>query len=431
MTHLTRREMLTISTSAAAFAASSTARTAESRSPNERVNVAVLGCGRGAALASWFATLPGSQLVAICDPDENRGNELCSRVAEAAGKKPQYVSDFRTLLDKPDVHALAIATPDHWHAPATIMGCVAGKDVYVEKPASHNISEGRIAIQAARKYKRIVQHGTNLRGATHYLEAAKLLKDGVIGKVMMVKAINNQKRGRMNAQPDGPVPAGVNYDVWQGPAPSRPFNKNRFHGGWHWLWDYGTGDLGNDGVHQIDIGRLLTGLKAPNAVSCSAAKLGSKGDAQETPDTMVVTWEYDDLLYVFEQRDFTPYRMQGHRMDNDNIIYGENGYLMIDRDGYRVFFKGEKGPEFHQSWRDTPTHYQNFIDCVKNRESKNLLADIEEGHYSSLLCHLGNISYRTGRRLVFDPQSETFPNDRDANVYLSREYRKGYELPKV
>lgn len=401
-----RREMFEIAAAAAAFSVSSSSLIAAGRSPNEKVSVAVLGCGRGASLASWFAKLAESQVVAICDPDPSRGNGLCKQVSEIGGKLPKYVSDFRTLLDSPEVDALAIATPDHWHAPATILGCLAGKDVYVEKPASHNVVEGRLAVQAARKYQRIVQHGTNLRGSPHYFEAAKLLKDGVIGKVMMVKAINNQKRGRMMPRPDEPVPAGVDYDLWQGPAPMRPFNRNRFHGGWHWLWDYGTGDLGNDGVHQIDIGRLLTGVKAPNAVSCSGAKLGSKGDAQETPDTMLVTWEYDDLLYVFEQRDFTPYRMQGHRVDNDNIVYGENGYMMIDRDGYRVFFKGEKGPEFNQPWKDSPNHYQNFIDCVKSRDAEKLLADIEEGHYSSLLCHLGNISYRTGRRLVFDPKSE-------------------------
>jgi len=431
MTQITRREMLEIAATASAFAASTTALSAADRSPNEKVNVAVLGCGRGSALASWFARLPESQLVAVCDPDESRGISLCNSISQMSGKKPQYVNDFRTLLDKKEVDALAIATPDHWHAPATIMGCVAGKDVYVEKPASHNVSEGRIAVQAAKKFNRIVQHGTNLRGAPHYLEAAKLLKDGVIGKILMVKAINNQKRGRMAGQPDSAVPTGVDYNVWLGPAPSRPFNRNRFHGGWHWHWEYGTGDLGNDGVHQVDIGRLLTGVKAPKAVSCSGAKLGSKGDAQETPDTMVVTWEYDDLLYVYEQRDFTPYRMQGHRVDNDNIIYGETGFMMVDRDGYRVFFKGEKGPEFNKPWQDTANYYQNFIDCVKSRKSENLLGDIEEGHYSAMLCHLGNISYRTGRRLVFDPQTESFPHDSEANKYLTREYRQGFELPKV
>ncbi len=398
---------------------------------NEKVNVAVLGCGRGASLAKHFAALPDAQVIAICDVDENRAGPLREEIEKQTGKRPEYVVDFRTLLDRKDVDALAVATPDHWHAPITIHSCVAGKDVYVEKPASHNINEGRLAVKAARKYNRIVQHGTNLRSAPHYEEAWKLLHDGVIGKVMMVKAINNQRRGLHPAQPDEPVPAGVNYDLWLGPAKERPFNRNRFHSAWHWMWDYGTGDIGNDGVHQIDLGRWALGLKAPKAVSCSAAKLGSKGDAQETPDTMVVTWEYDDLLYVYEQRDFTPYRMQGHRVDNDNIFYGEKGFLMVDRDGYRVFFKGERGPSKDAKWDDSHRHYQNFIDCVKSRRSEDLIADIEEGHYSAMLPHLANIAYRTGKRLEFDAATETFTNDKDATALLGREYRKGYELPEV
>ena len=427
MSDLNRREFL----GSAALAASTVTLSQAADSPNEKVGVAVLGCGRGANLATWFAKLPESQVVAICDPDQNRAGDLCDKIKEVQGKRPEQVIDFRTLLDRKDVDALAIATPDHWHAPATILGCLAGKDVYVEKPCSHNIVEGRLAVKAARKLNRIVQHGTQLRAAPHYQEAWKLIREGAIGKPMMVKAINNQRRGRLSIKPDSPVPAGVDYNLWLGPAQKRPFNRNRFHSSWHWMWEFGTGDLGNDGVHQIDIGRWALGLKAPNAVSCSGAKLGSKGDAQETPDTMVVTWEYDDLLYVFEQRDFTPYRLQGHHNDNDNIIYGDQGYMMIDRDGYRIFYRHERGPSFRKKWEDTATHYQNFIDCVKNRKQEDLIAEIEEGHYSALLCHLGNISYRTGRRLHFDAETETFPGDEEANSYLGRDYRQGFELPKI
>jgi predicted dehydrogenase len=426
MIRLNRREFLASTAALASAAALDTAMA----SPNDTVGVAVLGCGRGANLAQWFSQLPDSQVVAVCDVDENRGAALCEQVASIRGKRPPLVADFRTLLERNDVDALAVATPDHWHAPATILACLAGKDVYVEKPASHNVVEGRLAVQAARKHGRIVQHGTQLRAAPHYQEAWQLLRDGVIGKVMMVKAINNQRRRAHPHHDDEPVPAGVHYDLWLGPAEKRPFNRNRFHSTWHWMWDYGTGDLGNDGVHQVDLGRWALGLGAPNAVAASGAKLGSKGDAQETPDTMVVTWEYDDLLYVFEQRDFTPYRMQGHRLDNDNVFFGETGYLMIDRDGYRVFYKdNEPGPSFERTWSDTPRHYQNFIDCIKSRRHEDLIADIEEGHQSALLCHLGNIAYRTGRRLVFDGKTETFVGDDEANGYLSREYRQGFELP--
>ncbi len=401
-------------------------------SANEKVNVALVGCGsRGRGLGNWFTKLPESQLVAVCDPDESRSGQMADQIEKSGAKRPKLVEDFRSLLDRNEIDAIVIATPDHWHTPAAIMACQAGKDVYVEKPCSHNIHEGRQLVNAARKYKRVVQHGTNLRATPVYEQAWKQIQDGAIGKVMMVKAINNQRRALYPPRPDEPVPSGVNYDLWLGPAQKRPFNKNCFHTSWHWNWDFGTGDIGNDGVHQIDIGRWGMNLKAPNAVSCSGAKLGSKGDAQETPDTMVVTWEYDDLLYVYEQRDFTPYRMQAHRNDNDNIFYGDKGFMMVDRNGYRIFYKHERGPAFEQKWQDTPTHYQNFIDCVKSRNSQNLLAEIEEGHYSALLSHLGNISYRTGRRLVFDPKTETFPEDKDANQYLTRNYRDGYELPQV
>lgn len=427
MLDLNRREFL----GSAAILAGTAALTQGAGSPNEKVGVAVLGCGRGKTLARWFAKLSDSQVVAVCDPDQNRAADLCDHIREIQGKRPEQVVDFRRLLDRKDVDALAVATPDHWHAPATVLGCLAGKDVYVEKPCSHNIREGRLAIEAARKHKRIVQHGTQLRSVPHYEKAWKLIREGAIGKPLMVKAINNQRRGRLSLKPDSEVPAGVDYDLWLGPAKKRPFNQNRFHSSWHWMWEYGTGDLGNDGVHQIDIGRWALDLKAPKAVSCSGAKLGSKGDAQETPDTMVVTWEYDDLLYVFEQRDFTPYRMQGHQNDNDNIIYGDKGYMMVDRDGYRIFYRHERGPAFHQKWQETPTHYQNFIDCIKNRKQEELIAEIEEGHYSAMLCHLGNISYRTGRRLEFDAETETFPGDEEANFYLGREYRAGYEMPTI
>jgi len=417
--------------SAAALAATGLG-TLEAAAPSETVNVAVLGCGRGASLARAFARIKDSQLVAVCDVDESRGQALCSQIGQLSGRRPEYVVDYRTLLERRDVDALAVATPDHWHAPVTINACLAGKDVYVEKPASHNVHEGRIAVTAARKHKRIVQHGTNLRAAPHYKQAWKLIAEGAIGKVMMVKAINNQRRGRMAHRKDEAVPKGVNYDLWMGPAPKRPFNRNRFHGGWHWLWDYGTGDLGNDGVHQVDIGRWALNLGAPKAVSCSGAKLGWAGDAHEVPDTMVVTWEYDDLLYVFEQRDFTPYRMQSHMNDNDNIIFGDQGYMMVDRDGYRIFHqKGKPGKSFYKKWSDDGGHYSNFIACVKNRKQDELNADILEGHLSAMLCHLGNIAYRTGKRLEFDAKTETFTNDKSANQYLSREYRKGYELPKV
>ena len=258
MTNFNRREFL----GSAAVVAGSAAIAHGAVTPSETVNVAVLGCGRGRSLARWFATVNHSQVVAICDVDESRGQKLCDLIQSIAHKRPEYVQDFRTLLDRKDVDALAVATPDHWHAPITIHACVAGKDVYVEKPCSHNIAEGRLAVTAARKHNRIVQHGTQLRAAPHHSEAWKLIKQGVIGKVLMVKAINNQRRGLLKHRNDQPVPTGVDYNLWLGPAKKRPFNKNRFHSGWHWMWDYGTGDIGNDGVHSNRSGPLGVGSQS-------------------------------------------------------------------------------------------------------------------------------------------------------------------------
>ena len=399
---------------------------------NDVVGVAILGSGRGTTLAHWFSTMKESQVVAVCDVDRSRGEALANKVAATQGKRPDVIADYRHLLDRNDVDALAVATPEHWHAPITINACMAGKDVYVEKPCSHNVVEGRLMVEAARKYKRIVQVGSQLRSAPHYQEAWDLLRKGEIGNVLMIKAINNQRRKAQSPRKDELPPDHVDYDMWLGPAPDRPFNHNRFHGSWRWYWDYGSGDVGNDGVHQIDLGRWALNLKAPKAVSCSGGKLGWRQGVQETPDTMVVTWEYDNLLYVFEQRDFTPYRMQGHHQDNDNIFFGDEGYMMIDRDGYRVFHtRGEPGRSFQQPWAESASHYQNFIECIKTRQQDNLRADIEEGHYSAVLCHLGNAAYRTGRRLEFDAAKETFLNDHSACEFLSREYRKGYELPTI
>lgn len=400
--------------------------------PSETVGIAVLGAGRGGNLAEWFARLPESQVIAVCETDEARGRGLVKRIAQLQSHRPELVIDFRTLLDRPNIDAVVVATPDHWHAPAAIHACLAEKDVYVEKPCSHNVREGRLMVAAARKFGRIVQVGTQLRAAPHYQEAWRRLRDGAIGKVLVAKAINNQLRAPLPHRNDEPVPPGVHYDLWIGPAPARPFNRNRFHYGWHWLWDYGTGDIGNDGVHQIDLARWALGVQSPRAVACSGGKLGWRNGAQETPDTMIVTWEYDDLLMVYEQRDFTPYRLPGHRLDNDNIFFGEDGYMMVDRNGYRIFHpRGKPGPTFEKPWQDEGRHYQNFIDCVKSRRREDLIAEIEDGHYSALLCHLGNIAYLTGRRLEFDGQREVFPNDDEANKLLGRQYRRGYELPRI
>jgi predicted dehydrogenase len=434
--HLDRRELLQDSARLAAgfaamrLAARGTPAAAQpspagKASPSEKVVLAVMGVrGRGRGLAQDFASQPDVEIAYLCDVDDSSIPAALKGVTEAQKKAPQVVRDFRRILEDPAVDGLVIATPDHWHAIASILAMQAGKDVYVEKPISHNVREGRVMTQAAARYGRVVQCGTQSRSGAHFQSAVDYLRSGKLGRILMAKAINSQRRANIGKKADAPVPAGVDYDLWLGPAPKRPFNPNRFHYNWHWHWDYGTGDLGNDGVHQVDVARWGLGVGAPTAVSCSGGKLHFDDD-QETPDTQMVTWEYPGQMLVFEQRIWAPYHENGY--ENGNVFYGEQGYMLLGADGWRVFGpRNEPGPKSGPSERDR-AHQQNFVRCVKSRATPQV--PVEEGHYSSLLCHLGNIAYRTGRRLVFDPKTETFPGDREASRLLTRTYRKPWVVP--
>ena len=242
----------------------------------------------------------------------------------------------------------------------------------------------------------------------------------------MAKAINSQRRGEIGRQPDSEIPKHVHYDLWLGPAPKKPFNANRFHYNWHWWWDYGTGDTGNDGIHQIDIARWGLGVGLPKAVTCSGGQLWYDDD-HETPDTQIATFEYDDVYLVYEMRLWAPYPHEGH--DNGNIFYGDNGKVSIGRRGWQVTFKdGKKGPGGDRGdW----SHIENFIKAVRSRKASDLNADVKVGHYSASLCHMANIAMRVGRRLKFDSKHEQFIDDAEANTYLTKNYRKGFELPNL
>jgi predicted dehydrogenase len=400
---------------------------ARKASPSEKVVVAVMGVrGRGRGLAERFAAQPNAEVAYLCDVDENVFPPAARAVTGRGGRPPRQVTDFRRALEDPAVDALVIATPDHWHALASILAMQAGKDVYVEKPVSHNVAEGRAMVRAAAHYRRVVQCGTQSRSGAHFQSAIEFLRSGKLGRVLVAKAINSQRRANIGKRADEPVPPGVDYDFWLGPAPRRPFNPNRFHYNWHWHWDYGTGDMGNDGVHQVDIARWGLGVTAPTAVTCSGAKLYFDDD-QETPDTQHVTLEFAGQMLIFEQRIWAPYHEHG--FENGNVFYCENGYMLLGAGGWRVF--GERdaaGPTSGGSERDE-AHVRNFLECVRSRDQPN--APIEEGHYSALLCHLGNISYRVGRRLRYDPQRETIPGDAEAARLLTREYRRPWVLPRV
>jgi len=392
---------------------------------NERVRIATIGVrGRGRNHAESFASFDDVEVAAICDVDRRVMPELAGRIATRRGTQPRLVSDLRRVIDDASIDAVSIATPDHWHALATIWACQAGKDVYVEKPCSHTIGEGRRMVEAARKYARIVQHGTQSRSGEVFHRAKAYLDSGKLGKVLVAKVINSQLRADIGKQSDCEPPADVDYDLWLGPAPKRAFNPNRFHYNWHWCWDYGTGDLGNDGVHAVDYARWLLGVEDPIAVSASGAKLHFDDD-QETPDTQHVTFEFAGKHLVYEMRIWSPYNEHG--MENGAIFYGEDGCLELSPHGFRVFGRGNEAGPTEPGGARGEAHFRNFIDCVRSRETPN--AEIREGHLSSRLAHLGNIATRVGRRLRFDAEREEFAGDDDANRLLKREYRKGFEVP--
>jgi predicted dehydrogenase len=389
-------------------------------------------------LLSTFAALPDVEVKYVCDLDESVLGSRVEQVARQTGRKPEAIKDYRRALDDESVNALVSGAPDHWHAIPTIHACQAGKDVYVEKPDGHNILEGRTMVAAGKKHGRVIQLGTQARSGPHLLSAMDYIRAGNLGKVRFAKGWESARQGAIGYPPDSDPPAGVDYDTWLGPAPKRPFNVRRFHGSWRWFFDYGTGDLGNDGVHRLDMARwaLETALAAegkslprfPKSVSA----LGGKyyfDDAQEWPDTLMVTYDYLGSLLTYEMRVWNPYPL--HEEAEGAALHGDGGYIVIGNGRWRAF--DEKGKLVQQQageYNDVG-HARNFIDCLRTRSKPN--ADLETvGHPSSMLCHLGNAAWRAGRTLQFDPESYTFQGDSDANRFLTRtEYRKPWVLPSL
>ena len=401
---------------------------------SEKVNVAFIGIrGRGKGLIGAFAALPDVNIAYLCDVDSRVLESVAADVEKSTGKRPQLAGDLRRVLDDKSVDAVVIATPDHWHAPATILACDAGKDVYVEKPASHNFREGRLMVEAARRNKRVVQHGTQSRSRPSTQRAIDYIKSGKIGKVYMAKAWDVQLRDDIGHKEDSPVPQGVDYETWTGPALMLPFNENRFHYNWHWHWNYGTGDMGNDGVHQLDIARWALDVDYPLEVSGMGRKLFFRDD-QQTPDTMNITLNFKDKVIHWEMRIWNPYMLEG--VDNGLAVYGSDGMVHIGRwrdksgskvSGFKVFDSKGEQVMFDQA-NEGDTHARNFIDCVRNRKAPN--AEIEIGHISTAYSHLGNIVARTGRNIKFDAETQTILSDPDTNRLLTREYRKHWATPK-
>ena len=431
MTNIDRRQFLKGSAATATALAVSAALADErdddgrKAGPNEVIRVAVIGLGgRGGEHLRGFSNRKDARITTLCDVDASHLSQA-TKYAKF-DSEPKCVRDLRRVFDDKEVDAVSIATPNHWHALATIWACQAGKDVYVEKPVSHNVVEGRRMVEAARKYGRIVQAGTQCRSHKGIQDAVAFLRSGGIGKVYMAKGLCYKRRDSIGHQEDAPVPEGVDYDLWCGPAEEKPFNPNRFHYNWHWFWNTGNGDLGNQGVHQMDIARWGLGKSEfPRAVQSSGGRFGYKDDG-ETPNTQAVALEFDDALIQFEVRGLPTNAEAGAHVGV--LFHGSDGYLSIpsytDWQSY-LGPNGEKGP----GGSGGGDHFANFLKAVKSREAKSLTADVEEGHLSAAYCHLGNIAYRLGRSLRINPATESFRDDPEADALLARQGRAPFVIP--
>jgi len=393
--------------------------------PNERVRVGVIGVrNQGSALAGRLASFADVDVIALCDVDPRVVPQTREAVVAAQGFAPRIQKDFRRLLDSSDLDAVVVATPDHWHALMTIMACQAGKDVYLEKPIAHTVVEGTRIVAAAKRYDRVVQVGLQQRSGSHFQSAVELVRSGELGKVRLARAWTVHRRKSIGSEAACAVPDGVDYDLWLGPAPARPFQANRFHHHWRWFWDYGTGELGNWGVHMLDVARWGLDVDLPTRISATGGKYCFRDD-QQTPDTLHVHYAFADKTIVWEHRQWSDHGLEGRSAAV--AFYGERGTLIVDRGGWKVY--DTKRPATSDASEQLRTHLRNFIDCIKSRQSPTV--DVATAAVSTALCHLGNIAYRLGREVRFDPVTSEFGTDAPANALLTRSYRPEWELPRV
>ena len=429
-----RREFLKVSTAALAASAAGPRHAQAEGSPNEKIVVGLIGCGgRGVHDAGLFRNTPGAEVAMVCDVDEERRGRAAAEFGLASN---QAVGDLRKILDNRAIDAVVIATPDHWHSLAAILACDAGKHVYVEKPISHNIREGRLLVEAAKRNKVRVQHGTQSRSTQMMIDAVRQLREGAIGTVVAAKCWNVQHRGSIGRGQNCDPPPGLDYDNWVGPPEMIPYRSNRVHNRWTWWYHFGTGDMGNDGVHDIDYTRWGLGVDThPNKVSAIGGKFQFDDD-QEFPDTQQVAFEYTGdgsvgsrRMLVYEQRLWST--NYPRNVDSGAEFYGTAGQLFLSRRGKIELRNGENKPvevAIEAEPQNDVAHVRNFCDAIRGAAELN--ADALTGHLSTSLCHLGNIATRLGRSLVFDPQTEHITGDAEADGLLRRRYRDHWGTPR-
>jgi len=398
---------------------------------NDRIALAHIGCGSiGMHNARIVTDLGQAQYVAVCDPDEERAQSAAAELGERQGSRPRPYRDFRRVLERDDIDAVWVSTPDHWHALITIYACMAGKDVFVEKPVSHNIVEGRRMVQAARRYNRIVQAGTQQRSGPHMKAACDYVRSGALGTVSLCKAWVVSRQADLDHPPDGEPPPTVDYDLWLGPAPLRPFNPNRFHYNWRWFWDYAGGKCADWGIHLLDMIHWGMGVEAPLAVSSEGGRT-ILHDNCETPDTQIALFEYPGFVCTWEHREGNAYPIEGY--GHGMAFYGSKGTLLMDRSGWKVISEGDAIPDAPSGQGSDAQmyvdHAAHFFECVRTRQLPR--SDIEIAHRTTSALHLANIALRAKRRVRWDAEREAIIGDHEAQALLGREYRPPWELPAV
>lgn len=408
--------------------------------PNEKIVIAIVGANsRGAFLAQAFAKLPDVEVGYICDVDSMVVEKNIAAVEKLTGKKPKGFTDVRKLLEEKDCDAIAVATPDHWHAPAALMAVQAGKHVYLEKPCSHNPAEGEMLVQAAQKYQRLIQMGNQRRSFPKVIDAIRELRQGAIGRVYFAKGWYTNWRKPIGIGKKIQVPAHLNFDLWQGPAPRRAYQDNLVHYNWHWFWHWGTGEALNNGTHEIDVMRWGLGVEFPTKVVSAGGRFAYKDD-WETPDTQTITFEFpNNTAMLWEGRSCNGLNAEGS--SRGVIFYGETGSLVYNGgDDYQIFDQGNKQikevKSDFQEVEGTNTvsmgeqldslHLANFAEAIRGKTK--LVSPISEGQISTLLPQLGNIAFRTGRTLYCDPTNGHILRDKAAMQLWSREYEKGWEM---
>ena len=406
--------------------------------PNDQVNVGLIGCrNKGFNILAHHLETGGVNCLGMADVDQNVLNQRSSDVTERFNQKPKKYNDYRKLLEDNDIDAVIIGTPDHWHCLQMVYACEAGKDVYCEKPLGNSIEECNVMLKAARHYNKVVQVGQWQRSDPHWQDAVKYLHEGHIGRIRQVKVWSYVGwKGSIPVLPNEPVPAGVDYDMWLGPAPKRPFNKNRFHFTFRWFWDYAGGLMTDWGVHLLDYALFGMDQYVPKSIMAIGGKYAFPDDAMETPDTMTAVYDFGDFGVTWDHTIgiYGANYGRGHGL----AFIGEHGTLVVDRNGWEVIPETsghgvkegmEAVPLQKSTGKGLELHVANFIDCVKSRQKPN--CDIEIGAHIARFAHFGNIAYRLGRKLDWDGEKQQFKNDKAADNFAKADYRNPWKLPKV